>query len=333
MMFLATFFFALPIACASQAVSQILSRDVSNCTETHVFLARGWNEDYPGRQEYFVETICSTVQGTCDYEDILYHSSFDAVYCDSISEGVRNGISQTIDYNERCPDSKLVVSGYSQGAYVVGDMFAGGGGTFGDCTQASNEGMDVESEAGKKVTAILLWGSKRHTASQPYNVFSGAEDNGTYPRPAVELAALKKYTSVIQDYCVHTDPNCAGGSVIPDHWNYFDLYADKAAKWIASQVANNVTAASPSASNSLVEGGVNSTSTSSISTSLSSTQSQSSVSSSATPATTLRSESLTVSTTTAASGTSASSSGGAVATGYQMGILGLAIAGSLAGCV
>ena len=118
----------------------------------HIFLARGWNEDYPGRQSVFMDAFSSALDSTptsFDYEDILYESSFEANYCDSISEGVANGQAQMIAYNKRCPKSKLVVSGYSQGAYVVGDMFAGGGGTFGDCVQASNEPFDVESDAGK----------------------------------------------------------------------------------------------------------------------------------------------------------------------------------------
>ena len=160
MNFLARLLVILPLVCASQSIAPLSLREESVCTDTHIFLARGWNEPYPGRQGTFVEqiiTALSYASTSSDYEDILYYSTFEAVYCSSIFEGVANGIAQIIAYNKRCPDSKLVVSGYSQGAYIVGDIFGGGGGTFGDCVQGNNEGLDVESDAGKMGECPLFW--------------------------------------------------------------------------------------------------------------------------------------------------------------------------------
>lgn len=151
---LASLLTTLPLAIASQMIAHASAQEpgTSTCTDTYIFFARGWNEDYPGRQSVLDEALSTALYHSptsSSYEDILYHSSFDANYCDSISEGVANGQAQLIAYNKRCPKSKLVVSGYSQGAYVVGDMFAGGGGTFGDCVQTSNDPFDIESDAGK----------------------------------------------------------------------------------------------------------------------------------------------------------------------------------------
>ncbi|KAG4432525.1 hypothetical protein IFR05_012000 [Cadophora sp. M221] len=300
---LALLFILLPLAWASQSIT-LSSRDESPCTDTHLFLARGLNEDYPGRQGTLVEAICPAISpNSCDYEDILYHSTFEANYCDSIFEGVVNGISQLHAYNKRCPNAQLVVSGYSQGAYVVGDMFAGGGGTFGNCVQGSNEGLDLTSDAGKKVTAVIMWGSRRHTGSQPYNTLSGAEKNGTYPRPVGELETLDKWKSVLIDYCVITDPNCAGGDVNEDHWNYFELYSDKAAEWVKGQVENNATVAS-----------------------------NNSESSSVTDIPTQTSTPLPATPTITASGTSTSSES-AASTSYPLNLVGLAVAGSLVVCM
>jgi hypothetical protein len=36
-------------------------------------------------------------------------------------------------------------------------MLTGGGGTFGDCVQGSNEGLDVTSESGKKGESIIIY--------------------------------------------------------------------------------------------------------------------------------------------------------------------------------
>ncbi|KAH7382031.1 cutinase [Cadophora sp. MPI-SDFR-AT-0126] len=328
---LASLLTTLPLAIASQMIAHASAQEpgTSTCTDTYIFFARGWNEDYPGRQSVLDEALSTALYHSptsSSYEDILYHSSFDANYCDSISEGVANGQAQLIAYNKRCPKSKLVVSGYSQGAYVVGDMFAGGGGTFGDCVQTSNDPFDIESDAGKMVTAILLWGSKRHTASQPYNTFSGAEKNGTYPRPVAELDALKKWTPILRDYCVNTDPNCAGGKVNEDHWNYFELYSDEAAEWVKNQVENDITVTNITVASVVAQS--NNTATSSV-VSSSTTQSSTSISKSSVMIGT--STSLPISSTTSSSAAATSSSSGSAAPSlYQVNMIGLAITGSFA---
>lgn len=118
------------------------------CQDVHIFLARGNNEPYPGRQGKLVNAICSGLS-SCDYEDIEFYNPLPAPYCESVTEGAANGIKQITAYNERCPDAKLVVSGYSQGGQVVGDVLGGGGGTlFEDCQQKSNEGLDANEAPG-----------------------------------------------------------------------------------------------------------------------------------------------------------------------------------------
>ena len=68
-----------------------------------------------------------TITKDGDYEDIEFYNPLPAPYCESVTEGAANGIKQITAYNERCPDAKLVVSGYSQGGQVVGDVLGGGG--------------------------------------------------------------------------------------------------------------------------------------------------------------------------------------------------------------
>ncbi|XMA15176.1 hypothetical protein WAI453_007967 [Rhynchosporium graminicola] len=235
MQFFSPAFLLLPLSLASQ-INTLSSREESPCTSTHIFLAKGNNEPYPGRQGTLVNAICSGL-ASCDYEDILFYNTFEAPYCDSVFEGAANGISQITAYNERCPDSNLVVSGYSQGAHIVGDILGGGGGIFFEgCVQGDNAPLDVNSPAAKKVSAALIWASTRHTASQPYNVFTGANGNGLFPRPASQLAAMAQWTPVLHDYCVSTDPICAGGKSGPTHLNYFDLYSEDAAQWVKKQL-------------------------------------------------------------------------------------------------
>jgi hypothetical protein len=119
-----------------------------DCQAVHVFLSRGNNEPYPGRQGVLADAICAAYDD-CGYEDIIYHNPLPAPYCKSVDQGVANGVKQLTEYAERCPDSKIVVSGYSQGAQVVTDVLGGGGGTFFQgCIQQDNGPLDVNSSPG-----------------------------------------------------------------------------------------------------------------------------------------------------------------------------------------
>lgn len=124
------------------------------CEAVHVFLARGNNEPYPGRQEKLVATICNGLDD-CGYEDIVFYNPEPAPYCESVTEGAANGIFQITAYAERCPESALVVSGYSQGGQVVGDVLGGGGGVlFEDCVQPESAGLDPNTSPGNQSTSF-----------------------------------------------------------------------------------------------------------------------------------------------------------------------------------
>ncbi|EFQ30654.1 cutinase [Colletotrichum graminicola] len=208
----------------------------AECRDVHIFLARGNNEPYPGRQGKLVTAICDGLD-SCDYEDIQFYNPLPAPYCQSIVDGVANGTAQITAYNKRCPDAALVVSGYSQGAHVVGDVMGGGGGTFFQgCQQKPTPGMDATKAPGNKIAAVLLFGDTRHTANQPYNILGGAPDNGLFPRPANQLAGLMAFSKVARSYCADSDPICAGGKTAANHLNYFDIYSGDAGKWVQEMV-------------------------------------------------------------------------------------------------
>lgn len=86
------------------------------------------------------------------------------------------------------------------------------------------------------VVAALIFGDVRHTRGQPYNYLDGANSDGVFPRPASQLANLRGYTGRLRNYCDATDPICAGGNVVENHLNYFDIYTDSAAAWVQSLI-------------------------------------------------------------------------------------------------
>lgn len=123
--------------------------NAADCENVHIFLAKGWNEPYPGRQGALAGAICSGVS-SCGYEDIQFVNYNGTDFCAAVSEGAKNGLSQIKAYTAKCPSSKLVVSGYSQGAFVVSNMLGGSGGAFsGGCTPSANSPLDITG-AGKQ---------------------------------------------------------------------------------------------------------------------------------------------------------------------------------------
>ncbi|EOA83622.1 carbohydrate esterase family 5 protein [Exserohilum turcica Et28A] len=219
------------------------------CADVVIFMARGNDAPYhDGRTFPFVEATCGklTAEGkTCDYMDIQFDVTLGGDYCAQVAEGARNGISQITAFQQKCPCTHIVVNGYSEGAHVVGDVLGGPGG----CTFVSN-GLDSTSPAGKAIAAALLWGDVMHTANQPYNVLDGASKQKN-PRSAGDLARLNRYAPVLRSYCAAGDPVCAGGSIVADHLNYFELYTDDASSWVVSKIANTAPLCGASSSSSV----------------------------------------------------------------------------------
>ncbi|KAJ0159701.1 Acetylxylan esterase 2 [Colletotrichum tanaceti] len=232
-------------AASAASVVERQATGASECRDVHVFLARGNNEPYPGRQGKLVTAICDGLD-SCDYEDIQFWNPQDTVhYCETVEAGAANGTAQVTAYNKRCPDATLVMSGYSQGAHVVGDVLGGGGGTFfEDCKQKTNPGLDATKAPGNKIAAVLMFGDTRHTADQPYNYLADVGSNGWFPRPDDQLAGMRAFADVTRSYCASSDPVCSGGNSEANHLNYFDIYSDEAGKWVQEMVGKADAAAS-----------------------------------------------------------------------------------------
>ncbi|KAK5309226.1 hypothetical protein LTR70_010481, partial [Exophiala xenobiotica] len=196
---------------------------------------------YPGRQGALAGAICYGLP-SCSYEDIYYYNMDDVVYCDSVTNCTEYGLAAMTDYAARCPDAQLVLSGYSQGANVVGDMLGGGGGVLGTCTIGTTAGLDIIQSPGSKIAAITLFGDPLHVAGQSYNVLSGSDVSSHDPRDAASLAKMDQFAAVMRSYCQAGDPICAaagpGPFNITNHLDYFELYTQDGAGWVKWMLEN-----------------------------------------------------------------------------------------------
>lgn len=111
---------------ASAAPSKRQSTGSGSCTDLHIFLARGWNEGYPGRQQHLVDAACNGV-ASCDYEDITFDATNANGFGAAVEEGRSSGVAQINAYTQRCPNAKIALSGYSEGAVVVNNVLADSG--------------------------------------------------------------------------------------------------------------------------------------------------------------------------------------------------------------
>lgn len=82
----------------------------------------------------------------------------------------------------------------------------------------------------------MIFASTRHTAGQPFNTLTGANSNGLFPRDSAKLQNLATYGDRLRDFCVVTDPICAGGDVVETHLNYFDVFTEEAATWAKEMI-------------------------------------------------------------------------------------------------
>lgn len=117
-------FFAILVTATILAQARNL-QDVANCAAVHIFVARGSNEaaPYGGQLQPLMNSIQGELNATA--EGIEYRASL-RKYADSVREGTMQTQRQIQAYTTRCPTSKIIVLGYSQGAQVTGDALCGG---------------------------------------------------------------------------------------------------------------------------------------------------------------------------------------------------------------
>lgn len=215
----------------------------NGCQPYHHFLARGSTSPYPGHLIETVGKVCdklnnATHPSACGYEDVEYAAANGGDrWCKSAHEGALNGAAQMRNYTERCPDSHLIVFGFSQGGSVQLDVLGGGGGELWGCQQETNPPMDINTAPGNRIAAAVTFGATRRSANQPFTWGGGQVSDGAAPRTVEENAGLMPYANAdkLREYCQPRDIICAPQTENKDmsfHLDYFDKWGDEVADWV-----------------------------------------------------------------------------------------------------
>ncbi|EEH09423.1 conserved hypothetical protein [Histoplasma capsulatum G186AR] len=181
----------LPIP-AAQAHTATVS-----CTAITIITARGTSEDPgEGRLASIASDLANERQNSkriaLDYPADLFPYSL------SLYKGIQALTGLLNTSVSSCPQSKIVLLGYSQGAHVIGNVLCGG--AFAE--------RAVDRTIADKVSAIIFMADPRHVPGKSFDVGSSTR-SGLFPRPDSE--ACDTYASRMRSYCDSGDPVCDSG--------------------------------------------------------------------------------------------------------------------------
>ncbi|KZT33667.1 Acetylxylan esterase At 0.90 angstrom resolution, partial [Sistotremastrum suecicum HHB10207 ss-3] len=206
-----------------------------SCPQVHVFGARETTAPPGyGTSQSVVQSIVNAYPGATS-EAIVYpacggqSSCGDVSYADSVIQGVEAVQAAVDGFNSKCPNTFLVLVGYSQGGQIFDDAYCGGG--------DSNEGLaanqyNLTPASLAAIKAAIFMGDPRHIPGLSFNVGT-CEASGFAPRPT---GFQCPYASNIQSYCDSSDPYCCNGNNAATHQGYATEYGSVALAFVQSKL-------------------------------------------------------------------------------------------------
>lgn len=118
--------FALWILFATLATAAGSLEARTQCYDgVYVILARGTSET---QGQSMVEGTVSAIKGNISESgsnEVVYPASTGSTFASSVGTGITNAQLQISEYAASCPNGKMVIMGYSQGALVMSAALAG----------------------------------------------------------------------------------------------------------------------------------------------------------------------------------------------------------------
>ncbi|PON25811.1 hypothetical protein TGAM01_v205248 [Trichoderma gamsii] len=219
---------ALSLALLAAGSSAVTAASAPTCAKgLYMVVARG-SEEAPGTgvTGNLTSQIAAKVPGSqvaaVDYPATLND------YESSEGKGVQAMQKLLNAYGQACPDSKIAILGYSQGAQVSSDSVCGGAGNpFIDDKALSTSIMD-------NVVAVAIFGDPTHVANITYDRGTSVH-NGLFNRTDASLDVCKSYASRIISYCDTGDVYCDSGNNVTVHHLYIDRYGSEIVDFVVSQ--------------------------------------------------------------------------------------------------
>ncbi|KAI0817271.1 carbohydrate esterase family 5 protein [Xylaria sp. FL0064] len=201
-----------------------------SCSDLHVFGARETTAPPGFGTAATVVNLIQRAYPAASTESIIYPAAGGNMYGMSVAAGVRAVAAQTNSYFQKCPNTTIVMVGYSQGAQIVDDAFCGGPDGFSLNTTRES----VSAGASRMVAAIILMGNPRNIPGRVGNV-GNATAGGFASRPIGYQCPT--FGNIIRSYCDEADPFCAKGNSSATHQGYGTLYGQDALQFVTQKLS------------------------------------------------------------------------------------------------
>jgi cutinase len=178
-----------------------------DCPNAEVVFARGTGEPVGpgGPGQAFYDSLTSQLPGkTINLYPVNYPSTTD--YANSAKEGAADEVAHVQATAANCPNTKIVIGGYSQGAGVA------------DLTS-----HQLPPQVANRVAALALFGNPQSSYAK------GLADNQIPP-------LNPSYTPKAIDICLPNDNICAEGGSIIAHLGYVPDATNQAATFVAQKL-------------------------------------------------------------------------------------------------
>ncbi|HMG21352.1 MAG TPA: cutinase family protein [Kofleriaceae bacterium] len=200
------------------------------CADVAIITARASTEA-PGEgiTGDVVDQIIATSDQNITRASVNYPATLNN-YNNSSLAGINALKTQLTTEVQNCPNEKIVLAGYSQGAHVVLDVLGGGqGGSLGTAT------APVAANISSHVTAVVTFGDPRHVPNQAFNLGTSTR-NGRFPRSNTQLQNLGTFASRIHAWCDRNDTFCDSGFSTNVHLTYLNRYQNAAVQFVIGKI-------------------------------------------------------------------------------------------------
>ena len=217
---IAVFVGAATVACSALLSAPLPSASAQPCPDVEVVFARGTTED-PGvgpTGQAFVDSLRARV-GTksIGVYPVDYPATMDFP---TAIDGVRDASAHVRSMVAKCPNTGMVLGGFSQGAAVMGFVTTS---ALPDGVTASDVPPPMPPDVANHVAAVALFGKPNSRFMRVIN------------QPQIEVGPL--YASKTIDLCVPDDPICSSGTDFNAHTQYAETgMVDQAATFTASHL-------------------------------------------------------------------------------------------------
>jgi hypothetical protein len=219
------------VANAVLAAPALAVASSSGCAQVSIITARASTESAgEGITGALVTQIVNASTQTVSRASVSYPASL-FNYNSSSLQGINALKSQLTTLVNNCPNTKVVLLGYSQGAHVVLDVLGGGqGGSLGTAT------APIASNIASHVVAVADFGDPRHVVNGPNFNVGTSTANGLFPRNSTQINLLNSFSPRIRSWCDANDTFCSSGNNTNVHLTYLNRYQNDAANFVLGRI-------------------------------------------------------------------------------------------------